>query len=168
MMYNATSAKQPDSSFRPKNLPAPTPLNGLKYQPNTRKHYPTFVFEIAFTNESQNHLSTDANDKYFNADTSVQVWLGLKIDRTNNLFWAGWGRRNANGTGLWLIEQTEDNRGVATYLPVYPNPGIALPGQFTIPSTLIFHPLPLPPSVPSNLVIPIEEMRSQLEVGIGL
>jgi hypothetical protein len=88
-MYSATSAKQLDSSFRPKNLPTPTQLNGLKYQPNTTQHYPTFVFEIVITNEGRDRLLTDANDKYFDTDTSVQVWLGLKVDRTNNLLWAG-------------------------------------------------------------------------------
>src|SRR5205814_4304582 len=85
MLYNATSAKQPDASFRPRLLPAPTRLNRLKYQPCTFKHYPSFVFEVAVSNDDQERLLRDANDKYFNENTSLQVWLGIKLDLTNNI-----------------------------------------------------------------------------------
>ena len=168
MLYNVTSAKQPDASFRPRLLPAPTRQNGLKYQPGTFKHCPSFVFEVAVSNEDQERLLTDGNDKYFNENTSVQVWLGIELDLVNNIFWAGWGRRNLNGVGLRLMQQTEDNAGVTTFLPVYPYPQIPLVGQFIIPSSLIFHPLVLPAGVPLDLVIPLEDIRSKLEEGIDL
>ena len=168
MLYNAASAKQPDASFRPKLLPAPTRQNCLKYQPGTLKHYPSFVFEVAVSHEDRERLLTDANDKYFNGNTSVQVWLGIKLDLVNKIFWAGWGQRNLSSVGMRLMEQTEDNAGVTTFLPVYPYPVIPLVGQFLIPSSLIFHNLQLPAGMPSNLVIPLEEIRSKLEEGIDL
>jgi hypothetical protein len=41
-------------------------------------------------------------------------------------------------------------------------------GQFTIPSTLIYNPLPVPVIKQANLVIPIETLRAAIEEGIDL
>lgn len=54
--------------------------NKLRYIPGTTEHFPAFVFEIAVTNEERQRLLTDANDTYFSIHTSVQVWLGVKLD----------------------------------------------------------------------------------------
>jgi hypothetical protein len=147
-------------------MPTPSRQNSLMYQPGTNKHFPTLVFEIVVTNENRERLLSDAADKYFNVHTSVQCWVGVKVDLSQNTFWAGWGRRALIGYGLRLEEQTEDNNGVANFLSVYPYPQQAIVGQFTIPSTLIFHPLPLPPNIPAHLVINLEELRQQIELGI--
>jgi hypothetical protein len=168
VIYQPGHEKQPDASFQPRNLPVPDGHNRLMYQPNTFCHFPTIVYEVVVTNENRNRLLSDANDKYFSVHTSVAIWVGVKIDLTQNLFWAGWGRRNLNGTGMRLEEQTEDANGVASYLPVYPLPRVILPGQFTIPSTLIYNPLPVPANKPANLVIAIETLRAAIEEGIGL
>jgi hypothetical protein len=149
-------------------MPDPDCNNGLMYQPNAFKHFPTLVYEVAVTNESRNRLLTDASDKYFSVHTSVAIWFGVKIDLAQNAFWARWGRRNLNGTGMRLEEQTENANGVASYLPVYPYPAAALPGQFTIPSTLIYNPLPVPANKPANLIISIETIRAAIEKGIDL
>ena len=166
VIYQPGNEKQPDASFRPRNMPDPDCNNGLMWQPNTFRHFPTIVFEVTVTNESRNRLLGDANDKYFSVHMSVAVWFGVKIDLAQNTFWAGWGRRNLNGTGMRLQEQTEDANAVASYLPVYPYPPVAIPGQFTIPSILIYNPLPVPANKPANLVISIETLRAAIEEGI--
>lgn len=168
ILYNASSAKQPDGSFRPRELPAPNRQNQLRHQPGTFKPYPSFVFEIAVSNEDRERLLTDAHEKYFSETTSVQLWFGIKLDVTNNLFWAGWGRRSLTGAGLRLMEQTENEASIATYLPVYPYPQVALAGEFSMPSSLIFHPLSLPAGIPLNFVVTLEQIRSKLEEGIDL
>ena len=168
VIYQPGHEKQPDASFLPRNLPDPDRHNRLMYQTNTFRHFPTIVYEVAVTDENRNRLFSDANDKYFAVHTSVAIWVGLKIDLNFFLFWAGWGRRNLNGTGMRLEEQTEDATGVASYLPVYPYPRVGLLGQFTIPSTLIYNPLPVPVNKPANLVIAIETLRVAIEEGIDL
>jgi len=92
VIYQPGQEKRPDASFRPRNLPAPDGHNRLMYQPNTFRHFPTIVYEVAVTNENRNRLLSDANDKYFAVHTSVAIWVGLKIDLNFFLFWAGWGR----------------------------------------------------------------------------
>ena len=69
---------------------------------------------------------------------------------------------------MGLEEQTEEATGVAAYLPVYLYPQVGLLGQFTIPSTLIYNPLPVPVIKQANLVIPIETLRAAIEEGIDL
>ena len=152
MLYDAGHAKQPDASFRPRLLPSPTRQNGLKYQTGIFQHHPSLVFETAVSDESRERLPTDASDKYFNENTSQQAWLGVKLDLANNLFWAGWGRRNLTGMGLRLMQQAEDNDGLSVFLPIYPHPHpqLPIPGQFIIPSSPIFHPLALPAGTPFN------------------
>jgi hypothetical protein len=88
--YQPGQEKQPDASFRPRDLPAPDGHNRLMYQPNTFRHFPTIVYEVAVTNENHNRLLSDANDKYFAVHTSVAIWVRVKIDLNQNLFWAGW------------------------------------------------------------------------------
>src|SRR5271154_5896410 len=161
MIYSPGNAKLPDASFLPRNMPPPDRHNHLMFQSNTQQHYPSLVFEVAVTHENRERLLTDASDKYFNPNTSVAVWVGVKVDIANNAFWAGWGRRANNGFGLRLEEQTEDNNGVTAFLPL--NPPSLIPGQFTIPSTLVFGPVPLPQNAPINFVIPLEQIRSEME-----
>ena len=158
-------AKQPDSSFCPVLLPAPTRQNNLMYQPNTTLHFLTLVFEMAVTNENRERLVSDAADKYFSVHTSVQCWMGLKIDINGREFWAAWGRRRLAGYGLRLEEQTEDVNGEAIFITV--DPPAPLVGQFTIPGALIFHPLSVPAGLTPNLVIPLEAIRSQVEIGLS-
>src|SRR5271156_1978557 len=150
MVYGQGRAKLPDASYLPRNLPTPDRLNRLMYQPNTQQHYPSLVFEVAVASENRERLLTDAADKYFNANTSVAVWMGLKIDMGNNTFWAGWGRRANAGFGLHLEQQTEDQNAMSTYSPVHPQPQAPIPGQFDIPSALIFGPVPIPANAPAN------------------
>ena len=75
----------------------------------------------------------------------------------SNTFWMGWGRKSLAGYGMKLEEQTED--------PIYPHPQIPLLEELTIPSTLIFNPLPVPPTCPAEFVLAIESVRAAIEDG---
>jgi len=169
IIYNPSgSVKQPDSSFMPPNLPTPDRANGLRYQDGTFQHFPSLVFEVVVSNEDRERLLDDADKKTFSIHTSISCWIGLKIELQSNKFWMGWGRRRLAGYGMKLEEQTEDDQGVAAYFPIYPHPQIPLLEEFTIPSTLIFNPLPVPPTCPAEFVLAIESVRAAIEEGIDL
>ena len=142
--------------------------NGLQYQSRSFQYYPTLVVEMAVTNEDRELLLTDVDQKYFHANTSVQAWIRVKLDLQHNIFWVGWGRRTNIGYGLRLEQQTEDEAGNATFVPVYPYPGPNLTGQISIPSALILHPNPVPAGVPDYLVITLDQIRSWIEEGIDM
>lgn len=152
----------------PPNLPTPDRANGLMYQPGTFQHFPSLVYEVAVANEERERLLDDAANKMFSVHTSIACWIGLKIDLGNNVFWMGWGRRRLTGSGMRLEEQTEDDQSTAAYLPIYPYPQAALAGQFTIPSSLLFHPLPTPPNIPDEFVLELESVRAAIEQSIDL
>jgi hypothetical protein len=157
----------PDSSYRPRYMPPPDRHNHLLFQPSTQRHYPSLVFDVAVAHENRQRLLSDASEKYFHANTSVAVWVGVKIDIANNVFWAGWGRRANHGIGLRLEQQTEDKNGVSAFLAV--NASAPIPGEFTISSALrVFGGVGLPQHAPVNFVIPLEEIRKEIEEGINL
>jgi hypothetical protein len=137
--------------------------------PGTTEHFPTFVFEIAVTNEDQARLLTDMNDKHFSIHTSVQVWLGVKLDIATpraHQFWTVWGMRALSGSGLRLEQQSEDGAGLTAYLPV--DSVVLLAGQFNIPTYLIYRPHPVPLNRPQYFVVDFEELRFELERAVSL
>jgi hypothetical protein len=137
--------------------------------PATQEHFPTFVFEIAVTNEDRERLLKDANDKYFSIHMSVQVWLGVKLDIATpgaHRFWTAWGMRALSGSGLRVEQQNEDGAGSTAYLPV--NSVVPLAGQFNIPAYLIYHPHPVAPNRPQYFVVDFEELRFELERVVSL
>ena len=73
------------------------------------------MFECAVSNETLNRLLEDAEAKHFHINTSIQLWLGLKVRlsqvENGETFWIGWGRRKSIGYGLRLEEQSEDAQG---------------------------------------------------------
>ena len=171
-MYANGYGKQADSSYIPHNLPPPSRHNQLKYRPNSQSPYPTFVFECAVTDENRDRLLDDAEAKHFHVNTSIQVWLGLKVRlgqvQHRETFWIGWGKRRSIGYGLKLEEQSEDEHGVATFLPVYTADNAVLLGQVTIPTRLIFQPLPCPANAPEDLVLSFEDVRLAIIAGLEL
>jgi hypothetical protein len=66
-----------------------------------------------------------------------------------------------------LEEQWEDGQGMATYLPVYTQGNVALIGQLTIPTQLIFQPLQCPANAPPNLTLSLEGVRLAIIEGLG-
>jgi hypothetical protein len=130
--------------------------NKLTYQPNSSRSYPSVVFECAVNQESLTKLLDDADEKYFHSNSSVQVWIGLKLrlgNGTGPKFWIGWGQSGDLGHGLNLREQTEDNRGQATTLDMNTHPGQPLTAHLTIPSSLIFFGVSTPQAASINFKI---------------
>jgi hypothetical protein len=72
------SLKRPDASFKiaEDQIPNPAPA-WLRFLPDNSP-YPNVVVEIAVNNEAPNKLINDAH-RYFAANTSVQVWVGVKV-----------------------------------------------------------------------------------------
>jgi len=113
----------------------------------------------------------DADEKHFHVNTSIAIWLGLKIllsqTQGGETFWIGWGRRKVIGYGLKLEEQSEDENGIATFLPIYSQGNVPLIGQLTIPTHLIFQPLQLPANAPPDFVLSFENVRQAIIAGFG-
>src|SRR5437762_9153803 len=165
MSYNNTNAKQPDCSYLHRRMPAPTHQNQLQFMPGTTQHYPSFIVEVAYQNESPECLINDANQKYFTAATSVQAWLGVKIFHSaipaHRQFWALWGVRSLFGVGMVHRETMVDVNGFESLLDVE---GASVAGFFTIPARHIYHPHNVPQGVP-DLVIPFEMIRQAIHQG---
>lgn len=126
------------------------------------------VFECAITHESRERLLSDAEEKHFNINTSIMVWIGLKVrlnaNKDSGDFWLGWGRRRAIGWGLRLVEQTEGANGVSTFSPIHTQNPLA--GGLTIPSQAIFAPLQPPAISPPNLLLAFEDVRLAISDGL--
>lgn len=135
------------------------------YQPGTQKHFPTVVVEVAYRNETRAQLSRDASTKYFQATTSIQLWIGFKISYDVNqqkmTFFVIWGVRNGNGIGLNEREYFQDGNGTEVCHLIF-SP-IPLAGQFTIPSEHFFLPEQVPQNVPANFVLSYENIRLTLQ-----
>lgn len=133
--------------------------------PGTTQHFPSFMVEVAYNNESPEQLISDANVKYFTVDTSVQVWLGIKIfhndDPAERKFWAIWGVRSLFGVGMIHNATTIDGNGFEAMLNVEGGP---VAGSFTIPSVNVYYPHPVPAGVP-DLVILFETLRAAIRQG---
>jgi hypothetical protein len=56
--------------------------------------FPTFVFEVSVEHEDTPQLKRDC-ERYFNASTSIEIWMGVKIllnqngDNSKNWIWIG-------------------------------------------------------------------------------
>jgi hypothetical protein len=74
------------------------------------------IFECAVTPESQERLLSDDEEKYFNVDTKIMVWVGLTVKLNANQdsgdIWLRWGRCRMIGWHLRVEEKT----GVIIYI----------------------------------------------------
>lgn len=125
---------------------------------------------MAVTNETLEKLLDDADQKHFSPITSISVWCGIKVKlsstREDETFWCGWERRKAIGYGLKLEEQAEDDSEMATFLSVHLDGNTTLNGSLTIPSDLLFYPLPPPMDAIEALVISFEDVRTWIIAGL--
>jgi len=80
-LYDDESKKSPDNSFAPTDLRSPP----AKTIGNTTVMYPTFTIEVGKLHETWDQLFRDAESKHFAADTSVAVYLGIKIFPTKRM-----------------------------------------------------------------------------------
>ena len=139
------------------------------YQPGTQKHFPTVVVEVGYRNETRAQLSSDAETKYFQATTSIQLWIAFKINHNQNQhqmsFFGIWGIRNATGSGLNKREYFQDANGTEISYPIFsPTP---LVGQFTIPSEHFFLPGQVPQNVPVNFILSYETIRLTIQEALS-
>jgi hypothetical protein len=105
------------------------------------------VFEVAHHNEDWERLKNDARSKAFSAQTSIQVFVGVKIySKHFRVFWA---KRSPVGFGM-RIQRTSPK------LHINQPTGIT----FNIPATLIFWGCPNIPPLPSaSFPLKLEDLR---------
>ena len=153
-VYAYLHTKSPDSQFIPRTIQIPPamPQPGTATPTYPGLHYPTIVFEVSHTNEKWPQLIHDARTKTFSRDTTIQVWVGLKIFPEH--LRAVWGKRGARGHGMKMMRVTRKFR-------------IDRPTRlkFQIPASLIFWGCPaIPPHITSPFCeIAFEEFRRDLQ-----
>jgi len=166
------SEKSPDQSFVPRAILSPPAL----IIPGTiTAPYPTIVIEVSKTHESYNDLFDDAAIKHFSAQTSVQVWVGVKLydgnggrfrcmfrlrDRINNGILAGSGA----STDFLSIHQPTNIEFVIPKSEIYwgVNPPLP-PTRSVVPGPNTLPPSQAPGTPTDDLVLPLEELREAVE-----
>ena len=149
------SLKRPDYSWqlRKQKIPTPPP-SWMKFLPDGFP-YPNIVVEVEVNNESPAQLINYAN-MYFSADTSVRLWIAVKVWLVGKKFWVGWGERASTGTGVTLhtaMAWPPEHLSIATPVDII----------YNIPMTVIYGPgIPIPPNTPPTLEISVEEIRQRI------
>jgi hypothetical protein len=133
------------------------------------------VIEVSKIHESYNDLFDDAAIKHFSAQTSVQVWVGVKLydghggrfrcmfrlrDRINNGILAGSGA----STHFLSIHQPTNIEFIIPKSEIYwgVNPPLP-PTRFTVPGPNTLPPPQAPGTPTDDLVLPLEELREAVE-----
>ena len=166
--WTAGSEKLPDQSFVPMNITAPPAL----IIPGTiAGAYPTMVMEISKTHESYDDLFDDAAIKHFSTQTSVRVWIGVKLysgykGRLRCMFRLrdpvnGGILANSGATTEYIsLHQPTDIEFIIPKSEVFwgVNPPLP-PTQSTVPGPNAL-PQPQVPGTPTDdLVLPVEQLR---------
>src|SRR5271170_7081159 len=166
--WSAESEKSADQSFVPSGIMSPPAL----IIPGTiAAPYPNMVIQVSKTHESYNDLFDDAAIKHFSAQTSVRVWVGVKLydgdggrfrcmfrlrDPINNGILAGSGASTDflsvhQPTNIeFIIPKSEIFCGVNPPLP---------PTRSVVPGPSALPPAPAPRTPTDDLVLPLEELR---------
>lgn len=166
---NAGAEKSPDQSFVPIAITCPPAV----IIPGTfNGPYPTMVIEVSKTNESYQQLFDNADTKHFSNATSIQIWVGVKLypghggrmrcmfrlrDQANGGILAGSGATtdfislDQPTTVEFIIPKARVFWGVNPPLPPTPQ---TVPGPNALP------PPPIPGTATDDLVLPLEELRS--------
>ena len=150
--------KRPDSSFgiRKPQIPNPRPP-WLKLLPNDKygMPYPNIVVEVAVNNESPAVLQ-DFAQKYFSRNTSVRLWIAVKIWLGGKRYWVGWGERRPAGSGCRIHTSmgwppNAERVTAATNL------------VYHIPMPLVYGPgIPVPANAPNSLHINVDGIRQEI------
>jgi hypothetical protein len=108
--------------------------------------------EIAVNNEGPNKLINDAH-RYFAANTSIRVWIGVKVWLQGRKFWVGWGERDPNGVGAVI------HTGVS-FPPNHHSIDNPVNLVYNIPMTTVYGPsVPIPASNAGTLDIDTDAVR---------
>ena len=148
--YANLKTKSPDCQFTPKSITIPPalPKPGTIRPGYLGTPFPTVVFESFHHNETWPQLLQDARTKTFSVNTTIQVWIGLKIyaHRLRGI----WGYRSNAGHGMTI-------GGRLPTFSIYQPTGHHL----RIPTHLIFWGSVIPPHlVPQpRFPIPLEDFR---------
>jgi hypothetical protein len=166
--YSPGSDKSPDQSFVPIGISIPPAILILGTLAGA---YPTMVFEISKPHESYQDLLNDAPDKHFSPQTSVRVWVGIKLyegfggrmrcmfrirDALNNGYLPNSGATmgyisvHRPTTVQFVIPKTEILWGVA---PPFPATRSSIPGANALP------PPPVAGVLTDDLILPLENVR---------
>jgi hypothetical protein len=148
---NNNHAKSPDGSYVPKFITMPPALpnpNTISPQNLLGNAYPTVVFECGFTNENWAQLLGDARIKTFSAITSIQIWIGCKLYRSNRTYRCVWGRRRAVGHNM-RIERMSPRMSI----------DVATARTFRLPANLIYWGAPVPAHIMADFVLPLDGIR---------
>ena len=155
---NNRTNKRPDTSFRIRKSQIPNPQpQWLKLLPNNPfgLPFPSIVVEVAVNNVSPTILQ-DFAQKYFSGQTSIRLWIGVKIWLKGKKFWVGWGERRPGGTGC----------RIHTSMAWPPNHWpLATPVNtvYHIPMNVVYGPgIPIPENSPPTLDVSIEEIRQTI------
>ena len=170
--WMAGSEKSPDQSFVPHAILSPPALiiPGTLTTP-----YPSVVIEVSKAHESYNDLFDDVTTKHFSAQTSVQVWLSMKLydgygGRFQCMFhlWDPVNNGILTGSGATMdflsIHQPTNIKFIIPKSEIYWGVNPPLPPTRSVvpgPSAL---PTPQAPGTPTDdLVLPLEELREAVE-----
>lgn len=145
--YAGLSSKSTDASFVPRDITSPPALTQPEYN---NAPYPTWVFEVAHRNEDWVRLQNEARTKAFSAQTSIQVFIGVKIYSAHfKVFWA---KRSPVGFGMRIQRSSPKLR-------INQPTGIT----FNIPATLIYWGCPNIPPLPSpSIPLRLEVLRRRI------
>src|SRR5579859_1778135 len=103
--YANLRTKSPDCQFTPKTITIPPafPKPGTIRPNYLGTPFPTVVFDVAHQNETWSQFIADAGRKAFSINTTIQIWIGIKIYPHH--LRAIWGRRKNAGHGMTIGEQ---------------------------------------------------------------
>jgi hypothetical protein len=140
---NNGDAKSPDGSWVPRNLAVPPALA----QPNGYP-YPTVVFECGFTHENWGILIEHARTRAFSPTTSIQVWIGCKLYKTDRSYRCIWGKRRTAGHNMRIMKTS-------------PRMSIDVPTTrlFRIPANLIYWGTQTPGHIQGDFVLRLDDIR---------
>ena len=156
--YATLSAKTPACQFTPKaiTIPPVLPKPGAIRPGYVGTPFPTVVFEVSHNNETWGRFLEDARTQVFSVNTTIQVWIGLKIyaHRLRGI----WGYRSDAGHGMTI-------GGRVPAFSIYQPTG----HQLRIPTHLIFWGSEIPPHLVAHpeFPIPLEDFRVELLPLIG-
>jgi hypothetical protein len=123
---------------------------------------PGFVFEIAVANETMPMLSQPDVARYFQPNTGVRFWMGVKVWKHDkgDRWWVGSASRDYLA-GTW---RNSYRLHIHPFFPIVQTHNrlvsLPVPGQvINIPVNDLVHPLPLPAGCPALFTIDLESLR---------